>query len=105
MPNMSSSDAANQQGDDMRELRHHSVEETRRMIAEATVAEIRPPTRRIDLKDPSNYVIVPLPEIGHRKSNECSSGKEIKVTVNCYPITKVPKKPVYMYEVRKVQKL
>jgi hypothetical protein len=93
----------------MEELRHGSVEETRRMIANATVSEIRPPPppppRRMEQKDQSNYVVFPLPKIDHRKPNEYStSGKEIKLTVNAYPITKVPMRPVYMYEVSKMQK-
>lgn len=106
MPPVSSLDGAPQPDVGMEELRHRRVEETRRMIANATVSEIPPPPpRRMEQKDQSNYVVFPLPKIDHRKPNEYStSGKEIKLTVNAYPITKVPMRPVYMYEVSKMQK-
>ena len=100
-------DGAHQPDVGMEELRHLSVEEPRRMIANATVSENRPPTpRRMEQKEQSNYIVFPLPKIDHRKPNEYStSGKEIKLTVNAYPITKVPTRPVYMYEVSKLENL
>lgn len=107
MDPVTSLDRAPQPDIGMEELRHRSVEEAHRMMANATVSEIRPPTpRRMEKKEQSNYVVFPLPKIDHRKPNEYStSGKEIKLTVNAYPITKVPMRPVYMYEVSKLEKL
>ncbi len=106
MASVHSLDGAHQFDVGMEELRDRSVEETRRMIANATVSEIqRPPPRRMEQKEQLNYVVFPLPKIDHRKPNEYStSGKEIKLTVNAYPITKVPMRPVYMYEASKLDK-
>ncbi|KAJ5674103.1 hypothetical protein N7462_009542 [Penicillium macrosclerotiorum] len=47
-----------------------------------------------------DYVVFPIPELDVRRDNEYNTtGKEIDLVVNAYPIRKVPKKPVYLYEV------
>lgn len=51
-------------------------------------------------KEWMDFVVVPLPEARNKKASELStSGREIDVLVNGFPITNYPNKPVYMYEV------
>ena len=73
--------------------------EARRMMDEATFIDDRG-YRRMKPKEWMDCVVVPLPEACNKKASELStSGREIDVLVNGFPITKYPKKPVYMYEV------
>lgn len=89
---MSSTDAASQIGEG---------NAARRMVNDATYID-EAGSRRMKPKEWMDCVVVPLPEICKNKENEYStSGKEIDVTVNGYPVQKFPKKPVYMYEVSK----
>lgn len=82
------------------ETKATSVEDALRDFDKVTVTDSKenPPLRKDDYAE---CVVVPLPEVDEKKSSKCStSGREIDVNVNGYPIRRYPTKPVYLYEVR-----
>ncbi|EPS29917.1 hypothetical protein PDE_04867 [Penicillium oxalicum 114-2] len=98
---MSRSQATSQTGDSFdSETKATSVEDALRDFDKVTVTDSKenPPLRKDDYAE---CVVVPLPEVDEKKSSKCStSGREIDVNVNGYPIRRYPTKPVYLYEVR-----
>lgn len=93
-----------QQGDRKQEQpKMTSVEEARRILDEVTSVDDKG-HRVMKPKEWWKLVVFPLPEVVDKKANGYStSGKEMEVTVNAYPIRKVPKNPIFLYEVSNTQ--